>query len=161
MENRGFIEDSLALPSLVIVGKTHSFELKRYRQHFRVGGIEIDLYAYFTTKSGVERTVLIELKDSDFPKLYEQLLSRVHMANYVYGSINIPAYEILHNPHWRKLLMDLFQRGVGMITWQLKHPQILLKAKFHSNLTTYGIKDQNIVEARPGPNPGGEYEEDL
>jgi len=141
MSNR-YVEDALALPSLEIVSSTHRFNLRKYKQHLRVGGIEVDLYAYFTTRSGVERTVLIELKDSDFTKLHKQLVDRVLMANYVYGSINIPAYVILHDNYWSKLLMDLYHMGIGLITWQLHHPQVLLKAKFHR----YGLEIPGDLE---------------
>ena len=125
-----FLEDSLAIKTLEVIGYTHNLQLESYKQHVRMDRLEIDLYAYFTTVSGVERTVLIELKDSDFPRLYKQLVNRRYLANYVYGSINIPAYVIFQVKRYRQLFHDLLEMGVGLITWQ-HYPQVILKARFN------------------------------
>ena len=112
--------------ALRVIEDVHGFSLCNYVLGVRHGGPEIDVVAYFKTRSGKERTVILELKETDLPKLIKQLISRKHLGNYVYGVIGLPPYEVVS---WIDI-DRVKQLGVGLISVN-RCSVMLVKSKFH------------------------------
>ncbi len=127
-------ELDLLRPCLAVIGSLHGFRLASYKVSVRVGGLEVDAVAYYSTPSGQERAVIIELKETDFSRLADQLIARKHLGNYVYGCIALQPYLIMESVWWLNMLLALRTHGIGLITCPNGYPQILLRAKYHKRL---------------------------
>jgi len=76
--------------------------------HVRIKNIECDLVI-----SSNKGTIEVELKESDFSKVFEQGIKRLELFDYVYIALNIPTYSILsvlRSYPW------VIERGLGIIS---------------------------------------------
>ena len=78
-------EDSLFDDKVVsLISRVHNFKLLYYRRHKRINHTEIDVYSVWSTPSGKRRTIILELKQTDFTKLVGQALNRREYGDYIY-----------------------------------------------------------------------------
>ncbi|AQQ75463.1 hypothetical protein JdFRA1000001_30c [uncultured archaeal virus] len=120
-------------PCLREIGRVHDLVLRSYKTNVVVANVEVDVIAYYSTPSGYERTIVLELKETDFPRLVYQLFKRFDIGNYVYGAIALSPYHILQSNEWFRAFIFLRSYGIGLITCPKNDPQILLKAKYRKN----------------------------
>ncbi len=91
-------------------------------QHVRVGGHEVDLLikcqdtGCMGHPEGRQKSIIVELKESDLGKVFEQALERRPLADYVYAAINLPVNDILTWMAGHDLAEEAVKAGVGIIS---------------------------------------------
>jgi len=149
-----FKEDELFDKVFPLLKRTHRIS-KDYKVewHKRIQGFEVDVYItwksrwyyYEENDQGKIRkrskyhlkSMILELKENDLPKVLDQAIKRRHLALFTYAVVNIPP-DTLFTWLWkyyRKLGEQLLEKKIGLICFdKLGNPSMLLKSEENINL---------------------------
>lgn len=148
-----FKEDGLFEKVFPLLKKQHRISKKcRVERHKFLRGFEIDVYITWKSRYDYEygmdlqgnikrktvyypKSMIVELKQTDLPKLIEQVLKRRILALYTYAVINLPPRKVLR---WLGQHPDMFQKildnDIGLISIEDEQPILLLES--HGDIST-------------------------
>ena len=117
-DDKIYNEDALLPPALKLIQNTHQFvKLYRVEMHKRLGkkNMEFDAIALFFTEKGNLRSVAIELKETNFDKLAEQLIERQPYTHYIYGVFRGNPFYAVRRLMELDLLNTFDEKGIGLL----------------------------------------------
>ena len=117
-DNKIHYEDELLPLALTLIKNHHQFvKLYKVKMHERLkeANLEFDAIALFFTDKGHLRSVAIELKETNFDKLIEQLIKRRPYVHYIYGIFRGNPFYAIRRLMEKEYLKTFEEKGIGLI----------------------------------------------
>ena len=132
LDNKVYNEDELLSRVLELLLRIHQINKSRIKAihlHKHINGIEFDAIIEYTTTKNQYRTIAVELKETDVPKLIKQLEVREQYVNYIYGIVDV-APEFALKQIIDSLKLKFFIERAGLICFYRKEPILLFRSKY-------------------------------
>lgn len=143
-ENLRFKEDRLFEKVFPLLKRTHRIPKKhKIEWHKHIRGYEIDVYITWNSRGWPSfKSMIVELKEIDMPKLVEQIVKRRNLALFAYAVINIPVDKLFTwlIKYHLDLAHKLVDHNIGLISFNRNNePVLLLRSDMNTNwiLDTY------------------------
>jgi len=140
-----FKEDELFDKVFPILKRFHRIPKKhKVEFHKRLRGYEIDVYITWRSSGWPHiKSMIVELKEIDMPKLIDQVVRRRDLALFAYAVINIPVDKLFRwlIQYHLDLAHKLVDHNIGLITFDRSGNPVLL---LRSDQSTRWILDKYL-----------------